>query len=90
MVLQSGVVEMKVGIRTPSPKRSFRARTSWKRAARNATGLKAPKGAGWITDPNRAAYSRVYSRTTVSIWPLFVMMLLVAGAVFLGLRLLFG
>ncbi len=60
---------MKFGLRTPSLKRSLRARTSWKRAVRNA-GLKAPKGAGWITNPKRAAYNRAYSRTSVSLWSL--------------------
>ncbi len=34
------------------------------------TGLKAPKGAGWITNPKRAAYNRVYNRTSVSLWSL--------------------
>ena len=61
---------MKFGIRTPSIKRSLRARTSWKRTARNASGFKAPKGAGWITNPKRAAYNRVYNRTSVSLWSL--------------------
>jgi hypothetical protein len=32
--------------------------------------LKAPRGWGWITNPRRAAYNRVYSRTTVSFWSL--------------------
>jgi hypothetical protein len=31
-------------------------------------GLKAPRGYGWITNPRKAAYNRVYSRTTVSAW----------------------
>ena len=31
-------------------------------------GLKAPRGMGWITNPKRAAYNRVYDRTTVSFW----------------------
>jgi hypothetical protein len=26
--------------------------------------VKAPKGLGWITDPKRALYNRIYSRTT--------------------------
>jgi hypothetical protein len=32
--------------------------------------LKAPRGYGWITDPKRAAYNRIYNRTTVSFWSL--------------------
>jgi hypothetical protein len=61
---------MKFGIRKPSPKRSFAARTSWKRIARQSLGLKAPKGYGWVTNPKRAAYNRVYNRTSVSFWSL--------------------
>jgi len=61
---------MKFGIRKPSIKRSLAARTSVKRMVRHNLGLKAPRGTGWITDPKRAAYNRVYDRTTVSFWSL--------------------
>jgi hypothetical protein len=61
---------MKFGIRKPSIKRSFVARTSVKRMVRHRLGVKAPKGWGWLTDPKCAAYNRVYSRTTVSFWSL--------------------
>lgn len=61
---------MKFGVRKPSIKRSIAARTSPKRIARNALGLKAPRGAGWLTDPKKAAYNRVYNRTSVSVWSL--------------------
>jgi hypothetical protein len=40
------------------------ARTSWKRYVRHSLGLKAPRGWGWLTNPRRAAYNRIYSRTT--------------------------
>jgi len=40
------------------------ARTSWKRYARHNMGLKAPRGGGWFTNPKRAAYNRVYHRTS--------------------------
>lgn len=56
------------GMRKPSLKKSFAARTSWKRAARNSLGLKAPRGWGWLTNPKRAAYNRVYNRTSWSLW----------------------
>ena len=58
---------MKFGIRTPSIKKSISARTSIKRFARHNLGLKAPKGYGWITDPKKAAYNRIYNRTSVSL-----------------------
>ena len=56
---------MKFGIRTPSLRGRFAARTSWKRFVRHSLGLKAPRGMGWLTNPKRAAYNRIYSRTTV-------------------------
>lgn len=59
---------MKFGMRKPSIKRSIAARTSTKRAVKNALGLKAPRGYGWITNPKKAAYNRVYNRTTFSFW----------------------
>lgn len=59
---------MKFGIRKPSIRRSIAARTSPKRFIRHSLGLKAPRGWGWLTNPRRAAYNRVYSRTTVSFW----------------------
>ena len=59
---------MKFGIRTPSLRRVIAARTSPKRFVRHSLGLKAPRGYGWITNPKRAAYNRIYSRTTVSAW----------------------
>ncbi|MEI7844619.1 MAG: hypothetical protein WCK35_02335 [Chloroflexota bacterium] len=55
---------MKIGIRIPSIKKRIAARTSIKRALRNSLGLKAPRGMGWLTDPKKAAYNRVYNRTT--------------------------
>jgi hypothetical protein len=44
------------------------ARTSPVRFVRHNLGLKAPRGWGWLTNPRRQAYNRVYSRTTFSIW----------------------
>lgn len=55
---------MKFGLRRPSLKKRIAARTSVKRAIRHRLGLKAPRGWGWVTNPKRAAYNRVYYRTT--------------------------
>jgi len=55
---------MKFGFRTPSLKKRIAARTSWKRVVRNQLGLKAPRGLGWLTNPKKAAYNRIYNRTT--------------------------
>lgn len=55
---------MRFGYRRPSIKKRIAARTSWKRYVRNNIGLKAPRGWGWLTNPKKAAYNRVYNRTT--------------------------
>jgi hypothetical protein len=57
---------MKFGIRKPSLKRRIAAQTSVKRYVRHSLGLKAPRGWGWITNPRKAAYNRIYNRTSVS------------------------
>jgi hypothetical protein len=57
---------MKFGIRTPSLRKSLAARTSVKRLVKNSLGLRAPRGCGWLTNPKKAAYNRVYNRTTIS------------------------
>ena len=61
---------MKFGIRRPSLRKSIAARTSGKRYVRHNLGLKAPRGWGWLTNPRRAAYNRVYNWTTISLWAL--------------------
>ena len=76
---------MKFGFRKPSIRKRVAARTSWKRAVRHRAGLKAPRGWGWLTNPKKAAYNRVYNRTTkgclVLLAPLLgaVLTLLVVG-----------
>ena len=65
---------MKLGMRKPSLKKSFKARTTGraKRAIKKATipGY-GKKGMGWVKNPKRAAYNKVYKKTTFSIWNLF-------------------
>ena len=46
------------------------ARLSWKRFLRHNLGLKAPRGWGWLTNPKKALYNRIYNRTTISLWSL--------------------
>jgi hypothetical protein len=55
---------MKFGFRRPSLTKRIAARTSWRRYVRHSLGFKAPRGWGWLTNPRRAAYNRVYNRTT--------------------------
>lgn len=59
---------MRFGPRRPSIKKRIAARTSWKRYVRHSLGWKAPRGMGWLTNPKRAAYNRVYNRTTFDIF----------------------
>ena len=55
---------MKMGFRVPSLRKRIAARTSPARFVRQNLGLKAPRGWGWLTNPRRAAYNRVYHRVT--------------------------
>ena len=61
---------MKIGIRKPSLKKMIAARTSVKRIVRHNLGLKAPRGFGWLTNPKKALYNRIYNRTTVDVFSL--------------------
>ncbi|MFR5264504.1 hypothetical protein [Clostridium sp.] len=62
---------MKIGVRKPSLKRKFKAMTTGraKRAMKKAVipGY-GKKGAGWIKNPKRAAYNKIYNKTTVGVW----------------------
>lgn len=55
---------MKFGFRIPNLNKRIAARTSVKRMVRHNLGLKAPRGMGWLTNPKKAAYNRVYNRTS--------------------------
>ena len=65
---------MKFGLRTPSLKRSFKARTTGKakREVKKALILGyGKKGSGWIKNPKKAAYNKVYNKTSFSLKDLF-------------------
>jgi hypothetical protein len=57
---------MKFGIRKFSLNKRISARVSPARMIENGLGLKAPRGWGWLTNPRRALYNRVYNRTSIS------------------------
>jgi len=61
---------MRFGIRRPSLRRMIAARTSPARFVRHNLGFKAPRGVGLLTNPGKAIYNRVYSRTSISLWRL--------------------
>ncbi len=65
---------MKFGMRTPSLKRSISARTTGqlKRSVKRAIIPGYGKnGMGWIKNPKKALYNKVYHKTTFSIFDLF-------------------
>ena len=55
---------MKFGFRIPSLTKRIAARTSVKRVIRHNLGFKAPRGMGWITDPKKALYNKLYNKTS--------------------------
>lgn len=65
---------MKFGMRKPSLRKSIAARTTG-RAKRAVTKALIPgygrKGMGWITNPRKALYNKVYRKTTFSIFDIF-------------------
>lgn len=65
---------MKIGMRKPSLTRSLKARTTskWKRQAKKALipGY-GKKGMGWVKNPKKAMYNKVYHKTTFGFSDLF-------------------
>lgn len=65
---------MKFGVRKPSIKKSFKVRTTGKakRAMKKAVipGY-GKKGMGWVNNPEKATYNKVYNKTSFSIFSLF-------------------
>ena len=60
---------MKIGLRTPSLKKSFKARTTGrlKRKIKKATNpFYGKKGMGYIKNPKRAIKNKIYHKTTFS------------------------
>lgn len=55
---------MKFGFRIPSVTKRIAARTSVKRMVQNQLGLKAPRGYGWVTNPKKFVYNKVYNKTS--------------------------
>ena len=65
---------MKFGLRKISPMKSLKVRTTGraKRAVKKALipGY-GKKGMGWIKNPKKAAYNKVYKKTSFSLFDLF-------------------
>lgn len=65
---------MKFGLRTPSLKKSISARTTG-RAKRTIKKALIPgyekKGMGWLKNPKKAAYNKIYNKTSFDLSDLF-------------------
>ncbi|KSU00453.1 hypothetical protein [Lactococcus lactis] len=65
---------MKFGMRKPSITKSLKARTTTK-YKRKVKKVLIPgygkKGMGWAKNPKKAAYNKVYKKTSFSLWDLF-------------------
>lgn len=58
---------MKMGLRKPSIKKSIKARTTGKLKRQVKSAIDptyGKKGVGWIKNPKKAAYNKVYNKTT--------------------------
>ncbi|MBQ9599854.1 MAG: hypothetical protein IJR33_08625 [Clostridia bacterium] len=65
---------MKFGMRTPSFKKSFKARTTGraKRAVKKSINpFYGKKGMGYVRSPKKAIYNKIYKKTTFSVFDLF-------------------
>lgn len=65
---------MKIGFRTPSLKKSLKARTTskYKRQLKSAIDpTYGKKGVGWFKNPKKALYNKIYNKTTKSIFDIF-------------------
>ncbi len=61
---------MKFGLRKPSLKGRIKSRTSVKRQVIHRAGIKMPKGYGWVRNPKKYVYNKVYNRTSFDIFKL--------------------
>lgn len=65
---------MKIGFRTPSLKKSLKARTTskYKRQLKSAIDpTYGKKGIDWFKNPKKALYNKIYNKTTRSIFDIF-------------------
>ena len=65
---------MKIGFRTPSLKKSLKARTTSKYKRRLESAIDptyGKKGVGWFKNPKKALYNKIYNKTTRSIFDIF-------------------
>ena len=59
-----------MGVRKPSLKKSFKARTTGKmkrKLKKSINPLYGKKGMGWVNNPKKAMYNKVYNKTTIGV-----------------------
>jgi len=61
---------MKFGIRKPSLRGRISARTSIKRQVVHRAGFKMPRNKGYLRNPKKYAYNKVYNKTSFDIFSL--------------------
>lgn len=65
---------MKIGVRKPNIKKSIKARTTGKvkrKINKTVNPLYGKKGMGYINNPTKAVYNKVYNKTSISGFNLF-------------------
>lgn len=60
--------QLKSGMRKPSLNKRIAARTSIKRQLVHRGGLKMPRGYGWVRNPKKYVYNKVYNKTSFDIF----------------------
>ncbi len=71
---------MKFGVRKPNLKTSFKARTTGRvkrTIKRTINPLYGKKGMGWINNPKKAVYNKIYRKTTISAFSLLTFPVLI-------------
>ncbi|MHA1410567.1 MAG: hypothetical protein ACTSQY_09735 [Candidatus Odinarchaeia archaeon] len=61
---------MRFRIRKPNIKKRIAARTSLKRNITHRMGLKMPRGYGFLRNPKRAMYNKIYNKTSFDLFEL--------------------
>ena len=73
---------MKFGFRIPSISKRIAARTSPERYVRHSIGFKAPRGMGWVSNPKKFMYNKVYQKTSRGCMLSVVVWVLILGSVY--------
>ncbi len=73
---------MKFGFRIPSISKRIAARTSPARYVRHSLGFKEPRGMGWVSNPKKFMYNKVYQKTSRGCMLSVVVWVLILGSAY--------